>query len=123
MPQKFNLNNFFGINDNDETVTQPVNDKKVVSMTRKQTSNVGISVIEPSVYNDVNQIAKLLMDNETVIVRFSQLDTETSKRMIDFLNGTLFAISGNIDRIGQDLFLCTPKQVRVTDNTKLDQLD
>lgn len=57
MPQKFNLNNFFGINDNDETVTQPVNDKKVVSMTRKQTSNVGISVIEPSVYNDVNQIA------------------------------------------------------------------
>lgn len=68
-------------------------------------------------------LIKLLMDNETVIVRFSQLDTETSKRMIDFLNGTLFAISGNIDRIGQDLFLCTPKQVRVTDNTKLDQLD
>ena len=31
--------------------------------------------------------------------------------MVDFLSGTIYAIDGDIKRVGTNLFLCTPKSV------------
>ena len=35
------------------------------------------------------------------------------KRIIDFLSGTLYAISGTLQKLGNGIFLCTPNNVSV----------
>ena len=38
---------------------------------------------------------------------------EQAKRIIDFLSGTVYAIGGDLQKIGVGIFLCTPKNVNV----------
>ena len=46
---------------------------------------------------------------------------EQSKRVVDFLSGVIFAIEGDIQRIGPRIFLCTPKNIGVSGTIDLDE--
>ena len=75
-----------------------------------------IALYEPRLYADVKQIASQLLNDRAVIVNFSQMDGKVASRIVDFLNGTVFAIDGDIKRIGKEIFLCTPKNFEVSGN-------
>ncbi len=47
-----------------------------------------------------------------MIVNFTQMDTNVAARLVDFLNGTVFAIDGEMKRIGKEIFLCTLKTMK-----------
>lgn len=49
-----------------------------------------------------------------MIVNFTQMDTNVAARLVDFLNGTVFAIDGEMKRIGKEIFLCTPKNYEIS---------
>ncbi|MBC8923042.1 cell division protein SepF, partial [Escherichia coli] len=34
-------------------------------------------------------------------------------RIVDFLSGTVYALGGDIQRVGNNIFLCTPDNVEV----------
>ena len=36
-----------------------------------------------------------------------------AKRIVDFLSGTIYAISGDLQKLGGGIFLCTPNSVNV----------
>jgi cell division inhibitor SepF len=38
---------------------------------------------------------------------------DQAKRIVDFLSGTVYAIGGDLQKIGGGIFLCTPKNVNV----------
>ena len=38
---------------------------------------------------------------------------DKAKRIIDFLSGTLYAINGSLQKLGNGIFLCTPNNVSV----------
>ena len=38
---------------------------------------------------------------------------DQAKRIVDFLSGTVYAIGGDLQKIGGGIFLCTPKNVDV----------
>ena len=38
---------------------------------------------------------------------------EYARRIIDFLSGTVYAIGGDLQKVGSGIFLCTPKNVNV----------
>lgn len=119
------LSNFFGMNDeenyntnnevNEEYISEEYTDEKVVPMSAannpKKTSKIVIS--EPVAYSDTKDIAKMLLSNKAVIVNFSKIDDSQSKRIVDFLTGTLFAIDGEIKNVGDKIFLCTPQKFEV----------
>lgn len=123
------LGSFFGINDDedfDETkpeakTTQPKSDysnnEKVVSMNTASESrtkaNSKIAIYQPRVYSDAKVIAKQLLNNKAVIVNFNNVNDEQSKRIVDFLTGTIFALNGEIKRVGEKIFLCTPPKFEI----------
>ena len=41
------------------------------------------------------------------------MTSDQAKRIIDFLSGTLYAIGGDLQKIGGGIYLCTPKNVNV----------
>ncbi|MFD1418749.1 cell division protein SepF [Companilactobacillus keshanensis] len=116
------FSNFFGIND-EEDENQPVNQKadysnneKVVSMnstTDSRTASSKIAIYQPRVYADAKVVAKQLLNNKAVIVNFNNINDDSAKRIVDFLTGSIFALNGEIKRVGDKIFLCTPPKFEI----------
>jgi len=70
-------------------------------------------LLEPRAFSESQQIADHLKSRNTVVVNMKRVTAEQAKRIIDFLSGTVYAIGGDLQKIGGGIFLCTPKNVNV----------
>ena len=70
-------------------------------------------LLEPRAFSESQQIADHLKNRNTVVVNMKRVTQEQAKRIIDFLSGTVYAIGGDLQKIGVGIFLCTPKNVNV----------
>jgi len=70
-------------------------------------------LLEPRAFSESQQIADHLKKRNTVVVNMKRVTAEQAKRIIDFLSGTVYAIGGDLQKIGVGIFLCTPKNVNV----------
>ena len=93
---------------------QPVK-QNVVSLQSVQKSSKVI-LIEPRVYAEAQEIADHLKNRKAVVVNLQRIQHDQAKRIVDFLSGTVYAIGGDIQRIGSNIFLCTPDNVDVSGN-------
>ena len=64
-------------------------------------------------FSDTQDIADELKNRRATLVNLQRIDKVSAKRIIDFLSGTVYAIGGDIQRVGTDIFLCTPDNVEV----------
>ncbi len=83
-----------------EAVTMPTGTGKMI-------------LLEPRAFSESQQIADHLKKRNTVVVNMKRVTGEQAKRIIDFLSGTVYAIGGDLQKIGVGIFLCTPKNVNV----------
>ena len=83
-----------------ENVTLPSNGGKMI-------------LLEPRAYSESQQIADHLKKRNTVVVNMKRVTSDQAKRIVDFLSGTVYAISGDMQKIGNGIFLCTPKNIDV----------
>lgn len=79
-------------------------------------------LFEPRVFSDTQDIADELKNRRATLVNLQRIDKVSAKRIIDFLSGTVYAIGGDIQRVGTDIFLCTPDNVEVAGSIT-DQLE
>lgn len=70
-------------------------------------------LVEPRAYSESQQIADHLKRRNSVIVNLKRVTNDQAKRIIDFLSGTLYAIGGDMQKLGNGIYLCTPKNVNV----------
>lgn len=79
-------------------------------------------LLEPRAYSESQQIADELKKRNTVVVNLKRVTSDQAKRIIDFLSGTIYAIGGDLQKVGGGIFLCTPNNVKVngkiTDETE-----
>ena len=72
-----------------------------------------VTVYEPRNYIDCKQIAQSLFRKEIIIMSFKFMEERTARRVVDFMTGTVYALDGDIQRLGDELFICTPANVEV----------
>lgn len=70
-------------------------------------------IFEPRSYEEATEIADYLKAHKACVVNIHRLQNEYRQRLIDFLWGAVYAIDGKIQKVGQDVFLCTPANVPV----------
>ena len=70
-------------------------------------------LLEPRAYSESQQIADHLKNRNSVVVNLKRVTSDQAKRIIDFLTGTIYAIGGDLQKIGAGIYLCTPKNVNV----------
>jgi len=70
-------------------------------------------LLEPRAFSESQQIADHLKKRNTVVVNMKRITPDQAKRVVDFLSGTVYAIGGDLQKIGGGIFLCTPKNVNV----------
>ncbi|GIO30559.1 MULTISPECIES: cell division protein SepF [Paenibacillus] len=76
--------------------------------------NVKVILHEPRSYDEAQEIADHLRSHRTVVVNLQRVRTDQALRIIDFLSGTVYALSGGISKIGGNIFLCTPDTVEIS---------
>lgn len=87
--------------------------KNVVSLTSIQ-NQAKVMLLEPHSYDEVQEIADHLKNRKSVVINLRRLPREQAKRIVDFISGTVYAIGGDIQKLGMNIFLCTPDNVDVT---------
>lgn len=70
-------------------------------------------LVEPRAYSESQQIADYLKKRNTVVVNLKRVTSDQAKRLIDFLTGTIYAIGGDLQKLGNGIYLCTPNNVNV----------
>jgi len=98
--------------DNEEEETK---DSKGKSKSLPSPSNISgkMILLEPRAYSESQQIADHLKKKNTVVVNMKRVTPDQAKRIVDFLSGTVYALEGDLQKIGAGIFLCTPKNVDV----------
>lgn len=86
----------------------------VVSLRQATSSkNSKVVLVEPRVYAEAQDIAENIKNRRATVVNLQRIDRDQGVRIIDFLSGTVYALGGDIQRIGKDIFLCTPDNFEV----------
>lgn len=70
-------------------------------------------LVEPRAYSESQQIADYLKSRNSVVVNLKRVTSDQAKRLIDFLTGTIYAIGGDLQKLGNGIYLCTPNNVNV----------
>ncbi|WP_257350174.1 cell division protein SepF [Pseudalkalibacillus decolorationis] len=99
-----------------ETMTRSRKDQKnqnIVSLQSVQ-QQVKVVLIEPRVYSEAQEIADQLTNRRAVVMNLQRIPLDQAKRIVDFLSGTVYAIGGDIQKLGPNTFMCTPDNVDVS---------
>jgi len=75
--------------------------------------NVRVVLSEPRSYDEAQEIADHLRSRRAVIVNLQRVRSDLALRIVDFLSGTVYALNGNISKLGPNIFLCTPDTVEI----------
>lgn len=136
------LGKFFGISDDDDASARDyqednredgVNNEQVPANTLNRNNVVSIKagmnsaksqivLYEPRVYSDAKEVAQNLLQNKAVVINFSRMEDSSARRIVDFITGTVYALNGEIQRIGDKIFLATPPKF-VTDGKISELID
>lgn len=112
----------------EEVVEQPVN-TNVAEATYKAPTNTyetrrkngptplddktKMVLFEPRSFAEAEEVGQRLKEGRAVVVNLHKLDRDYAQRTIDFLTGVTFALDGKIQKVGQNVILCSPQQIGV----------
>ena len=88
----------------------------------KLDSNLNKVIIREPNESNAQDIADCLKENYPVFINLQRLEKSQAKRVVDFLSGTIYAIDGDIKRVGTNLFLCTPKTVETEGQVTMNEV-
>lgn len=98
----------------DTTSNQKRKNQNVVNLASMQQPSSKVVLSEPRNYNEAQEIADNVVNRRAVVINLQRVDHEQAKRIVDFLSGTVYAVSGDIQKLGEQTFLCTPENVDVS---------
>ena len=80
------------------------------------TSDTDIVLLEPRVFEEANEIAIHIKSHKACCINLHHLDVQYRQRVIDFLSGVVYGVDGTIKKIGDTVYLCSPKNLQVGGN-------
>ena len=110
------LKNLFG---GEEDAIEEGTDEEFYSTSREEyheengVAGSKMMLLEPRAYSESQQIADYLKSRSAVVVNLKWVTPDQAKRIVDFLSGTIYAIGGDLQKLGGGIFLCTPNNVNV----------
>ena len=97
----------------EDTEEEYVETEEGAAAPQKFDSEKTVILLEPRAYSESQQIADYLKKNSSVIVNLKRVTPDQAKRIVDFLSGTIYAIGGDLQKLGGGIFLLTPHGMNV----------
>lgn len=80
---------------------------------KETTGGSRMILLEPRAYSESQQIVDYIKARSAVVVNLKRVTPEQAKRIVDFLSGAVYALKGELQKLGNGIFLCTPNNVNV----------
>ena len=84
---------------------------RVVNMTTGAKQEVVL--FRPANFGETTKAADALRSNKAVVLNLENVDKAMSRRVVDFLSGCVYALSGSVKKIAQSAFLFCPHNMDV----------
>jgi len=110
--------NFFGVleEENLENDYEGINKSKHNIVSLHTQKNIKLVLFEPRTFDETQEIADNLKSHRPVLVNLQRIRKDIGLRIVDFLSGTVYALGGNIQKVGANIFVCTPANVDIQGN-------
>ena len=95
------------------TVLRPVGSRSMGNGARSG-GDVRVHLVVPRSFNDAQQVADKFKDSIPVVLNLQGIETDLSKRLIDFASGLTYALDGGMQRIADKVFMLTPRNVEIS---------
>ncbi len=114
------LKSFLGLNDEEENnVVETENEDSFYNISREEASSTPefgsnkMILFEPRAYSESTQITDYLKKRNTVVVNLKRVTPDQAKKIVDFLQGSIYAMNGSLQKLGGGIFLCAPNNVNI----------
>ena len=71
-------------------------------------------LVAPRSFNDAQEVADRFRGGAPVILNLQETDAELGRRLIDFCSGLTYGLRGQMQRVGDRVFLVTPADVQLS---------
>ena len=86
----------------------------------EDTAGMRVVLCKPDVFNDVAPIADHLRQGKTVVLNLETTERETSRRVVDFLSGSAYALSCKLKKVANNTFIIVPNSTDISGELLLD---
>lgn len=76
-------------------------------------TDMKLVLIEPSGFDKAPKLVDSLKERKPIIVNLEKLDTDTARKIFDFLSGATYALGGNVQKIANNIFVFVPANVGI----------
>ena len=76
--------------------------------------DVRVHLVIPKSFNDAQDVADKFKDSIPVVLNLQGIESDLSKRLIDFASGLTYALDGGMQRIADKVFMLTPRNVEIS---------
>ncbi|AFS78708.1 cell division protein SepF [Gottschalkia acidurici 9a] len=95
-----------------------VKNNKIVNIHTHTNSTIKLAIYEPKKYDEVTRIVEDLKVKKLVVLNLESTHIEIKKQVFDFVNGAIYALEGNIQKVTKDIFIVAPSNVEIDSNLK-----
>ena len=98
----------------DDVPARPTSQLRSVRPGGNGRGDVRVHLVIPKSFNDAQQIADKFKDSIPVVLNLQGIESDLSKRLIDFASGLTYALDGGMQRIADKVFMLTPRNVEIS---------
>ena len=73
-----------------------------------------VVLFRPVSFNETSKAADHLKNNKAVVLNLEDVDKAMSRRVVDILSGTVYALDGDVTKIAKSAYLFYPKNMDVS---------
>lgn len=96
-----------------EAQTDTTMQKKGAVVNLHTQKQVKLFLCEPEAFEEAQAVADQLRSHRPVVLNLHKAQFDHAVRIIDFISGTIYALGGRMEKIGHQIFLCTPENVEI----------
>lgn len=115
-----NEENFEDNNTNDvESIfssTKKPSNSKVVNI--HTAASAKVVIIKPNDYDEAANICDNLRNRKIVVVNTTALEAKIAQRLLDFIGGACYALSGELQQVEKGVYILSPSNVEVSNDLK-----
>ena len=105
--------------------TKPSDAAKAVPIERRVsvagTNAFKLVLIEPKSFDECPKLVDGLKGRRPVIINLEKIETETAKKIFDFLSGATYALNGSVQKVANNIFIFAPESVDISASNQEDR--
>jgi cell division inhibitor SepF len=95
------------------TAPQNTSNRKGKVVNIHTTTQLKVVVLQPTTYNDATEITDHLREKKPVVVNLEKLDKDSARKIVDFLSGAVYALTGKMQKVSNGIILLVPSTMGI----------